>query len=191
MHVSISGAQGTGKSTLLCWLQDDPELSQNFTFKGNTTRAIREQGVEINELGSDKSQLLIASKHLEHYTNGNVILDRCALDGLVYTAYLYEKGQVSKRTLRIAESVFENLRYEIMFYIAPEFEIENDNVRSVDKDFRDRIVELFEEYMEAYSIVPIRLTGTLQERATQVKDAIRAYQVYIEETRKAIIGDVE
>lgn len=191
MHVSISGAQGTGKSTLLTYLSDDSELTQEFQFKGNTTRSIRDMGIAINENGSDASQLLVAAKHLEHYALDNVILDRCALDGLVYTAYLYEKGLVNKRTLRIAETIFENLRYELMFYIEPEFAIDDDNVRSTNTEFRDRIVELFEEYMEAYRIEPIRLTGSVVERADQIKSAIRAYQKYLEDTRKAVMGETE
>lgn len=191
MNICISGAQGTGKSTLLRALQDNPDTVREFIFLGNTTRSTAAAGVDINEKGSDRSQLYVLSRHLENYAIGNAIYDRGALDGLVYTAYLYEKGQVSKSTLRIAEAVFENLKYDILFYIEPEFEIEDDKVRSTNIEFRDRIVELFEEYMESYGMIPIRLKGSVEDRVKQVESTIEAYKQYLKENREAIMGGIE
>ncbi len=135
-------------------------------------------------MGNDNTQMLVMSKFLECATMDNVILDRCALDGLVYSAYLFEKGQIRKNTLKIAESIFENVRYDIMFYIAPEFDIVPDGTRSVNVEFRDRIAELFEEYMEAYKIEPVRLTGTVEERTSQFIDTIAAYDKWIKAENK-------
>lgn len=184
MRISISGSHSTGKSTVIEALKANKSISKRFTFVQEVLRSIKKAGFNINEMGNDNTQMLVMSKFLECATMDNVILDRCALDGLVYSAYLFEKGQIRKNTLKIAESIFENVRYDIMFYIAPEFDIVPDGTRSVNVEFRDRIAELFEEYMEAYKIEPVRLTGTVEERASQFIDTIAAYDKWIKAENK-------
>lgn len=183
-RISISGSHSTGKSTVIEALKNNKSISKRFTFVQEVLRSIKKSGFKINELGNDNTQMLVMARFLEYATMDNVILDRCALDGLVYSAYLYEKSQIRKNTLRIAESIFENVKYDIMFYIAPEFDIVPDGVRSVNLEFRDRIAELFEEYMEAYKIEPIRLTGTVDERVSQFIDTINAYDKWVKMENK-------
>ena len=178
-RISISGAHSTGKSTVIDELKKNSSLSKRFTFKGEILRDIKRTGIKINEYGSDETQLLVLSKMMEYATIPNTILDRCMLDCLVYTAYLYEKGQVKKSTLRIAEMLFENVRYDIYFYIAPEFPIVPDGPRSENSEFRDRVAEIFEEYIEAFNLNPIRLTGSVEERAKQFTDAVSAYDKWL------------
>lgn len=179
-RISISGSHSTGKSTIINALKEIPELSKRFTFKGEILRDIKRMGININEYGSDETQLLVMSKFLEYATIPNTILDRCSLDGLVYTTYLYEKNQVKKSTLRVAEAIFENVKYDIYFYIAPEFNIIPDGVRSENAEFRDRVAELFEEYMESYRLKAIRLTGNVEQRVTQFTDTLTAYDKWIQ-----------
>ena len=177
--ISISGAHSTGKSTIINALKDIPTLSKRFAFKGEILRDIKKTGIRINEYGSDETQLLVLSKMMEYATIPNTILDRCMLDCLVYTAYLYENGQVKKNTLQIAEMLFEKIRYDIYFYIAPEFPIIHDGIRSENLEFRDRVAELFEEYMESYKLIPIRLSGNVEERVNCFINTIGMYDKWI------------
>ena len=149
MRISISGSHSTGKSTLIRALKEIPSIAERFVIKDEVLRDIKKLGININEYGTDETQRLVMSKFLEYSTIPNTILDRCALDGLVYTTYLYEKKQVKKSTLKIAEAIFENVRYDMYFYIAPEFDIVPDGVRSENFEFRDRVADLFEEYIDA------------------------------------------
>ena len=183
-RISISGSHSTGKSTVINKLREIPDLVSRFTFKMEILRDIKKTGIKINEFGSDETQLIVMAKHMEYATLPNTILDRGVLDGMVYTAYLYEKDQIKKSTMKIAESIFENMRYDIQFYIAPEFDIVPDGVRSVNTEFRDRVAELFEEYMDAYKIVPIRLTGNVDQRVTQFTDTLAAYDKWIKMENK-------
>ncbi len=178
-RISISGSHSTGKSTVIDALKKIPSISKRFTFRGEVLRDIKKTGININEYGTDNTQLLVMSKFLEYSTLSDVILDRCALDGLVYSAYLYEKNQIKKNTLKIAESIFENVRYDIMFYIPPEFNIVPDGVRSENAEFRDRVAELFEEYMTSYKIEPIRLTGSVDQRVVQFNETLAAYDKWM------------
>lgn len=178
-RIAISGSHSTGKSTVMNVLRDIPSLSSRFTFKSEILRDIKKNGIKINEYGTDETQLLVLSKMIEYATIPNTILDRCLLDCLSYTAYLYEKGQVRKNTLKIAETLFENIKYDIYFYIAPEFDIVPDGVRSENFEFRDRVAEIFEEYIEAYKLEPIRLTGSVTERVEQFTNTIAAYDNWV------------
>ena len=184
MRISISGSHSTGKSTLIRALKEIPSIAERFVIKDEVLRDIKKLGININEYGTDSTQLLVMSKFLEYSTIPNTILDRCALDGLVYTTYLYEKNQVKKSTLRIAEAIFENVRYDLYFYIAPEFNIVPDGVRSENFEFRDRVAELFEEYMVSYKLNAIRLTGSVKERVAQFIETLAAYDNWMKLEKK-------
>ena len=184
MRISISGAHSTGKSTVIDALKQEPRITSRFEFKGEILRSIKRAGISINEAGTDNTQLLVLSRMLENSTLDNVILDRCALDSLVYTAYLFEKEQVSKNTMRLAESIFENTYNDIYFYIKPEFDIVPDGVRSECTEFRDRISELFEEYIDVYYKPVILLTGSVEERVAIFKEALKMYDEWMSENKR-------
>ena len=59
-------------------------------------------------------------------------------------------------------------KYDKIFYLEPEFEIEDDKVRSINKEFRDEIVEIFHNYISNFKIPVIRPTGTIRERLNKI-----------------------
>jgi nicotinamide riboside kinase len=170
--IAISGVHGTGKTTLINELMKIPDL-QNFNFKTNLTRNLKQQGIIINEIGNDKTQLNICAKHLENYTYSNSILDRCALDGFTYTSVLFNNNYVSEYVFNIAKSIFSNLIYDVIFYIKPEFEIINDGTRSIDKKFHDDVFNMFEMIIKVNNIKIELLTGTIDQRVNQVIDILK------------------
>ena len=165
MLISFSGAQSTGKTTLLNKLKEDKNLS-NYKFIDEITRNIQRKGYKINEMGDSETQKLIMDSHLENSELESAILDRCSLDGLCYTEYLYNKGNISEDVMNYTKDIFEKTikKYNIIFYLKPEFEIVNDNVRSTDKEFQNEIVKLFDKNIEKYNINVIQLTGSIEER---------------------------
>ena len=189
MRIAISGAQCTGKSTVIEDLKNHPTIGTNFKFKGGTTRNILRDSfgigaLPINEDGTDATQLLICSQHLLNHITGtvnNTIYDRCTLDGLVYTAYLYEKKQVTKETMRIAESLFNNLSYDMIFYIPPELPIVDDGERSTSQQFQNEIVQLFDEYISSHKLPVGILSGTREERVKTVETAIQLFNEHVEQ----------
>lgn len=184
MKIAISGAQCTGKSTLIKALFDDPEINDEFILRDETTRnLLRDKlglgALQINENGGDATQRLICAQHLINSVVGDttdVIYDRCALDGVVYTHYLYANKKVTKKTMRIAEELFRNIEYDMVLYIPPEFPIQDDGERSINQEFQDNVVELFDHYIESYRLPVGYLTGTVEERVQQVKQAIAEYK---------------
>lgn len=174
MIIGISGAHGTGKTTLVNALQQCDEF-KNFQFKSGLTRDLQRMGIPINETGTDVTQLYVMTKHYEYsQLQGDVILDRCALDGLTYSRVVLENYQdleFMNALGHLGRKCFNY--YDIIFYIKPEFDLVDDGVRTIDKEFHQRIVDGFDMwiYNSKYfkkQVPIIELTGSVEERVSQV-----------------------
>ena len=174
MKIAFTGAHSTGKTTLLNKLKHDPMFNLEFECIDEITRRMTKKGLKINEGGDDITQLLIMNSHISNILKSKSIMDRCALDGVVYTRCMYEKGQVADWVMDFAENVFEKIigKYDFIFYLTPEFAMEDDGVRSVDQGFQKQIVKLFEQYILECEVPVIHLTGSVESRIKQIKERI-------------------
>lgn len=197
MLVSFTGAQCTGKTTLLKKMRDnlygkefakDPNdnvYRSKWRFVDEVTRKVGRMGHKINEAGGNITQLYILKEHLEnHFTGHNTILDRCIVDGYVYTKYLMEEGSVDRWVLNYARDLLSFLGKEldIIFYTEPDdIPIEDDGGRSIDAGFRDGIIKIYEDIMTDSSSISgahpwrdkiIRLTGNVDERMKTIQDTL-------------------
>jgi len=170
MRIAITGAQSTGKSTLLRYLKNDDDL-KGFEFIDELTRKIAAKGININEEGSNMSQIFTVTIHAENIVKDHFISDRCALDGLVYTKWLFDEGKVDKWILDYAIGVAKEVlpRYDYIFYLPAEIPIEDDGIRSANVKFRDDIVALFEKYTKEFDLKLIELSGSVKDRAKLFK----------------------
>ena len=66
MKIAFTGAQGTGKSTLVNYLADNNVKEiEGYTFVKEVTRRIQRQfNLDINEKGSLTTQILIITDHI-------------------------------------------------------------------------------------------------------------------------------
>ena len=166
MKVSFTGAQSTGKTTLLDAIKSNETYRYNYEFIDEITRRMVKKGLKINEAGSNTTQLLIMNEHIKNLLYENAIMDRCMVDGVVYTHWLYEQGNLERWVFDYAVNVFNHYkdRYDYIFYLKPEFAIVDDGVRSINTQFRDEIVDLFDQYINQVNIPVINLTGSVAER---------------------------
>lgn len=174
MRIGITGAQSVGKTTLLNALRSELKF-RDYAICDEVTREIREMGFDINEAGSDVTQLLIMQKHIVNiFMNDKMLTDRTSLDGLVYTTYLGLKHKVNPETIKKAKRIYEKTidEYDHLFYIRPEFNIVEDGVRSTDLQFRDDIVEIFEGFLSELGRPVTILTGSVRERVEQVMKVV-------------------
>ena len=200
--VSFTGAQSTGKSTLLELCKEslfpDPEWAAygghdsecKWKFIPEVTRLIKRQyGVSINESGTDDTQLLILNQHLintltfkqqMYEDSSHYMMDRCIMDGLVYSRYLHNHGRLEDATMAIAESMYQRLlpSLDAIFYTHPEdIPIHDDGERSVDPGFRDEIIEIYDSLISSgYHGVGLNfhvLKGPPEDRLTTILKTLR------------------
>ena len=166
MKISFTGAQSTGKTTLLEAIKQNEEFRYKYEFIDEITRRMIKKGLKINEAGGNTTQLLIMNEHIKNTLYSDAIMDRCVIDGAVYTEWLYREGKVERWVSDYAENVFKHYkdRYDYIFYLKPEFDIVDDGTRSINVKFRDEIVDLFDEYIKQVNIPVINLTGSVAER---------------------------
>ena len=183
MIVSFTGAQSSGKTTLLNRLKDS---NPNVSFVDEVTRRIkRDFDLPINEDGGDLTQYMIMADHIANLYRKNqselTVLDRCALDGVVYTRWLQLNGMVSPVTFANACQIYSQIidKYDVIFYTDPvDVELVDDGERSVDVKFRNDIIKLFNDWLKQLDNVVV-LSGTVEERLETVKKTVERFEIDI------------
>jgi len=176
MIVSFTGAQSTGKTTLLNHLVDK---NPYVTFVEEVTRRVKRlYDVPINEDGGDVTQFMIMADHLQNLFSKDkedvTVFDRCAVDGVVYTRWLQLQGMVSDEVYQACCKVYDIVidQYDVIFYTDPtDVELIDDGERSIDVGFRNDIIKLFNDKLEGLDNVVV-LSGTVEERLNTVKKTV-------------------
>lgn len=187
MLASFTGAQCTGKTTLLKLCKEDYKNS-GWNFVDEVTRKVKRDGLAINEEGDNLTQLFILKEHLQNHTvpeDENWLLDRCILDGYVYTKWLHAQGSVERWVLDYAECLMSMLgKYiDVIFYTSPDdIPIEDDGERSINKKFRDDIINIYDNLFK-YSFSTrgkdtwrdkvVILSGSIEDRMKKIKENLK------------------
>jgi len=180
MIITFTGAQSTGKSTLLAKMQTE-ERFRKFNFVPEITRGLKNTyKLNINESGDEFTQLITVNSHLYNYFDfkgKDAVLDRCILDGFVYTTYQYYMKKIPIEMYNYSEYLFKKLigELDIILYTEPDIPLVDDGERSGDKEFRDIIVNLFEEAIDHYKINVIRLNGSVDKRMKTIYNIVDNY----------------
>ena len=192
MIFSFTGAQSTGKTTLLNHLHkcngDYP-----FEFVPEVTRLVmRDYKMPINENGGDLTQMLIMTEHVrnvyknkaDHLIRGvHQIFDRCALDGIVYSLWLQDNGKISRGCYDACDLIYEELKdkYDIIFYTSPDdVKLVDDGERSVDVKFRNDIINTFNIFLDkGYDGKIVVLKGSVEERLKTIKSTLAEHNIDI------------
>ena len=180
MIISFTGAQSTGKSTLLNKCKE--EFGDKFVYFPEITRQLKaELDLAINEAGGDTTQTIIITEHIKNMLKASkqdTILDRCILDGLVYTLYLhYTQKTVSEFVMGYAIKTFNELinKVDVIFLTDPaDVSLVADGERSTSAQFRDEIINIFEWAIKKYNIANVvKLSGTVQQRMETIRETLK------------------
>lgn len=174
MRIGITGSQSVGKTTLLNALRSE-SIFKDYKVCDEVTRWVKNLGLPINESGTEVTQELIMMKHVYNvFLHDNMLTDRTALDGLVYSKWLRQRWKISADSLENVYDVFVKLisQYDHLFFIKPEFDIVDDGVRSTNTEFRDEINSIFLSVIQAQNIPVHFISGSVRERVNQVLEVI-------------------
>lgn len=192
MHITFTGPHCSGKTTLLKQMKQTSGIMDQFWYIDEVTRLVKKEfNIKINEEGAnDLTQLLIINKELENLFKYNyemwpgykgVVHDRCLLDGLVYTEYFHKKKLVSQQVWSQAMFYWYRYytKYDIIFYPSPhDLKLIDDGERSTDKEFRDNIIDRYENYylnQFQWKEKIVILKGTVEDRMEQIKIKLHEY----------------
>ena len=180
MLIGFTGAQCTGKTTLLT--ECKKYLVDGWNYVDEVTRKVKRAGHSINLDGNDITQLFILNEHLNNHTNytdTNCVLDRCILDGYVYTSCLARRGLVSEWITTYACNLLNVLvdKLDVIFYTQPEdVMLVDDGTRSTDKSFRQDVINRYEDlFAQDYYWMDklVRLSGTVEDRMETILENIQ------------------
>jgi len=175
MLIAFTGSHSTGKTTLIDRLKEHYKGNDQIQYVDSCTRKVgKEHPINNTEKDYTLTQLRILEAHLEniHFSdltpNRISILDRCLIDGLIYTMQLVKEGKVDRSVgIPFLDAVEHHaFHYEIIFYIPAEIELVKDGVRSEDLEFKKNIDELFNSFFSTFgkSFNLIEVKGSIDER---------------------------
>lgn len=156
MKIAVCGTSCIGKTT---YIQDFLQTWKNYKNPEKTYRNSVDKEL-LNKSGTEESQKFILNalvdQAIEFSKKDNVIFDRCVLDNLVYTTWLYLNDKVSEKFLDETRVIVrETLKlYDILFFIpitkvAP-VEISEKETRETDSVYREEIDNIFKSFISSY-----------------------------------------
>ena len=84
---------------------------------------------------------------------------------------------ISKDTLDKVTAIYNETvsQYDVILYLRPEFEMIEDGVRSLNKEFRDEVLKNFESLIKDLKNVVV-LSGTVENRVNQFKAVLKYFK---------------
>lgn len=188
MKIACSGANSVGKSTLI------NDFIKNWPNYGTPVESYRDvlkqKKLKHSENSSEETQQVVLEfliKQLEGHKEPNVIFDRCPLDNLAYSTWLFLKDKVDEKFLDESRLACREAlsKLDIIFYLpltsAAPVPLVDDGFRSVDPVMREEIDNIFKVFQQSYlsgdgrifkendSPALIEIYGNPQQRIEMIK----------------------
>lgn len=153
MKISLSGTQCVGKTTVINLLE---KKLKGFNFyKDSKTREVKDYDLPHSENANDYTQIITLSNMVKDASrkDNNFITDRCILDNLVYSKYLVDRDKISKDLFNVIYNSCLDLikKYDFIFVLQPNIKLVDNNFRSLDKQYRLDINEIFNYYLNHFA----------------------------------------
>lgn len=202
MRIAVIGTANIGKTTYI------KDFLKKWTMyeavDSNYRNLLKEKNLPHSKNGTEESQTIIMNCLVDEIVANSkkdfIIFDRCVLDVLAYSSWLYLNNKVSENFLdqqRIL--VRETLKlYDILFFIpltkiAP-VEIENNGIRETDPIYREEIDTIFKSFEESYHrgdgrIFPKDDSPAIIEIFGNQEERIKMTELYLREDGKCFGED--
>lgn len=158
MKIAISGTHCMGKST---YVQDFLKKWPSYKTPEKSYRDyILEKNLPHSKEATEDSQKIILDALIDqsqaYSKDENIIFDRCVLDNLAYSSWLFLNGKVSEKFLDESRIIIrESLKlFDVIFYFPitkfSPVELKEDKLRDMDPVYREEIDNIFSTFLKSY-----------------------------------------
>lgn len=170
-RIILTGAQGTGKTTLM------NELTKDGTRAISHIRATAAaNGLDTSVVTEDGQKIYFKTLKKELSSKKNFVSDRGLTCIAAYTFDGAIAGNISKK---VADKQYMDIvKYHndnpdvLLVYVPVEFDPVDDGVRATDVLFQAKIDYFIKNLLESSNIPYIKVTGTVEERVAQIENAL-------------------
>ena len=174
MKIGFCGTMSVGKTTLVNALKELPEF-KDYHFRTERSKHLMNLGIPLNTDSTLNGQLVFASERAAELMQEKIITDRTvndvmAFDDLSKSMKKHEKFYLTSALYYLIDD------YDLLFYVSPKgVEIEDNGVRETNAEYRKAIDEKIKSIIGMYRRDAITISGTVEERIEQVKNAVAQY----------------
>ena len=167
-RIILTGAQGTGKTTLMNALATD-----GIRTISHIRKYAAEQDIDISTASEYGQKEFFKSLRKELSSEQSYISDR----GLTcVAAYTFEKAIAGNIKKEVADEQYMDIvKFHtdnpdiLLVYVPIEFPLEDDGTRSIDPEFQKTIDFLIKNILDTSGIKYITVTGSVEERLAQIE----------------------
>ena len=171
MRIGFCGTVSVGKTTLVNALKELPEF-KDYKFATERSKYLRDLGIPLNTDSTLKGQTIFLAERCSELLHENIITDRTIIDVIAFTGCANSIDPFDKDKFEEYASTFIE-EYDWIFYVSPSgVAIEDNNVRTTDSDYRDRI-NMMIKYLCSSNLDKITnfgiIAGSTEDRIKQIK----------------------
>ena len=171
MRIGFCGTVSVGKTTLVNTLKELPEFKQ-YNFATERSKYLRDLGIPLNTDSTLKGQTIFLAERCSELIHENIITDRTVIDVMAFTGCAESIDSFYKDKFDEYVSTFIK-EYDWIFYVSPAgIPIEDNNVRTTDSNYRDRI-DMMIKYLCSSNLHKIQnfgvIAGSNENRLNQIK----------------------
>lgn len=173
MRIAICGAHGVWKTTI------SKQLAEYFKLPILKDIVVDAHHLwfVINETTPLETQVRLTGKQLEQEKiYDKFIADKCVFDYHVYAKALSMDINIINVTKMVA---IDTYKYDHIFYIKPEFPIEDDWLRSTNIEFQSAVDSVYESFLLENAMSFHYLTGTVLDRFNKAREIIENTNAFV------------
>lgn len=167
MKICLSGAQCTGKTSLLNLIEKSGYFTDRALLREIVRTLVAKENIKINTNSHHYSQMMIFNAHSKNIaTHEDFVSDRCALDAYAYAAWGFIHDRFTQEENQQHIEFFQECmkHYDVIFYLPANFPLVNDGFRSMDADFREEIDAIFKRLLLSSNVPFFELSGPPEEK---------------------------
>ena len=174
MKIGLCGTMSVGKTTLVKALEYEVEFI-NYKFTTERSKYLRDLGIPLNTDSTVKGQSIFLAERASELLNENIITDRTIIDVMAFAKCADSISEDdAKKFCDFASTMLKD--YDHIFYVSTEGTVIEDNgVRTVDVEYREKIDDTIRELLFGYRD-QIRdfttISGTTEQRLKQINEVL-------------------